>query len=121
MVGLTMPRPALARLLGKRVDAMVARGLGAEVRRLLDAGYDESLPAMKGIGYRHFALVIHGPQSEAEAVRLMKRDTVRYAKRQHTWLAREPELGWIDVSTAGGPEGAAEAIAKLIVLGGLAP
>jgi tRNA dimethylallyltransferase len=121
MVGLAMPRPALARLLGTRVDAMVARGLRAEVERLLGAGYDESLPAMKGIGYRHFAPVIRGALSEAEAVRLMKRDTVRYAKRQHTWFAREPELGWIDVSTAGGPEGAAEAIAKRIVLAGLAP
>ena len=121
MVGLTMPRPTLARALQRRVEAMVANGLQAEVQALLDAGYDENLSAMKGIGYRHFAWVIRGRLSEAEAIRLMKRDTVRYAKRQWTWFAREPGLEWIDLPAAGGPEGAAEAITKLMELGGLVP
>jgi tRNA dimethylallyltransferase len=95
---------------------MVAQGLRAEVQTLLDAGYGEALSLMKGIGYRHFAWVIRGRLSEAEAIRLMKRDTLLYAKRQGTWFAREPDLKWIDVLAAGGPEGAAEAIAKLIEL-----
>lgn len=119
MVGLTMPRQVLAKALHDRVDSMVARGLRAEVQSLLVAGYDERLSAMKGIGYRHFARVIQGRLSEGEAIRQMKRDTVLYAKRQWTWFAREPELRWIDVTAAGGPEGAAETIAKLIELGGL--
>lgn len=114
MVGLTMPRQSLARALERRVDAMVEGGLRAEVQALLDAGYDEGLPAMKGIGYRHFVAVIRGRLPEPVAVRLMKRDTVRYAKRQWTWFAREPDLRWIDVEGAGGPEGAAETIAKLL-------
>ncbi|MBI4561708.1 MAG: tRNA (adenosine(37)-N6)-dimethylallyltransferase MiaA [Candidatus Rokubacteria bacterium] len=119
MIGLTMPRQTLAPALQRRVEVMVARGLRAEVEGLLEAGYGESLPAMNGIGYRHFAWVIRGRLSEAEAIRLMKRDTLRYAKRQRTWFAREPELRWIDVPSAGGPDGAAEAIAKLTELGGL--
>lgn len=119
LVGLTLPRPTLAQTLRSRVDAMVAQGLGAEVQTLLDAGYDEALSSMNGIGYRHFAWVIRGRLSEAEAVRLMKRDTLLYAKRQWTWFAREPDLRWIDVLVAGGPEGTAEAIAKLIELEGL--
>ncbi len=121
MVGLTRPRPNLAQALDRRVDAMVARGLRDEVGRLLDRGYDESLSAMKGIGYRQFTRVVRGRLAEPEAVRLMKRDTRAYAKRQHTWFAREPELQWLDVLAAGGPEGAADAIAKLIALSGLAP
>lgn len=119
MVGLTMPRPTLAEALRERVEAMVARGLRAEVQMLLEAGYDESLSAMKGIGYRHFAWVIRGRLGEPAAIRLMKRDTTRYAKRQWTWFAREPELQWVDVQAAGGPEGAAEALAKRIELAGL--
>ena len=121
LVGLTMPRPSLAEALDRRVEGMVARGLGAEVQELLDRGYNESLSAMKGIGYRHFTWVIRGRLNEADAVRLMKRDTRAYAKRQYTWFAREPEIRWIDVQAAGGTEGTAEAIAKLIVLGRLAP
>jgi len=47
----------------------------------------------------------------SEALRLMQRDTVRYAKRQWTWFAREPEIAWIDVEKLGGAERVADEIA----------
>ena len=53
---------------------------------------------MPGIGYCEFARVVRGELDVAEAVRLMQRDTVRYAKRQHTWFAREPGIEWLDVT-----------------------
>ena len=49
----------------------------------------------------------------------MIRDTTRYAKRQMTWFAREPEIRWIDVDEAGGVEGAAEAVRKHLTQEGL--
>ncbi|MFQ5896714.1 MAG: tRNA (adenosine(37)-N6)-dimethylallyltransferase MiaA [Candidatus Methylomirabilia bacterium] len=119
MVGLTRPRAALATTLNFRVEAMVAQGLQDEVRGLLQAGYDESLSAMKGIGYRHFCWMLRGRISEAEAVRLMKRDTIRYAKRQWTWFKREPDLQWMDLKAPCDLERAAQAIAKLIERHGL--
>lgn len=119
MVGLCRPRPALNRRLAERARAMAARGMMEEVRRLLDAGYDEALPAMGGIGYRAFCAAVRGQMSPDEALRLMIRDTTRYAKRQMTWFARDPEVRWIDVETAGGVEGAAEAIVKQITQEGL--
>jgi len=111
MVGLRQPREALNRRIGDRVRGMVARGMMAEVRQLLAAGYDDTLPAMGGIGYRQFAAVLRGAISEADAVRLMIRDTTRYAKRQMTWFARDPEIRWLDVDAVGGPASAAAAIA----------
>lgn len=110
MVGLRQPREALARRIGARVRGMVARGMMSEVRQLLAAGYDDALPAMGGIGYRQFSAVLRGAMSEGEAMRLMIRDTVRYAKRQMTWFARDPEVRWLDVDTVGGPAGAATVI-----------
>jgi tRNA dimethylallyltransferase len=112
MVGLRQSREVLRARLAERAHAMVAQGLLAEVRRLLAAGYDESLPAMDGIGYRQFCGVARERLPIDEALRLMIRDTVRYAKRQMTWFARDPEIRWVDVDAAGGPEGAAEFIAK---------
>ena len=53
-----------------------------------------------------------------QALGLMQRDTVRYAKRQWTWFAREPRIEWIDVDSAGGIEGVAEAIALRLKRGG---
>jgi len=119
MVGLRQSREALRRRLAERARGMVARGMMEEVRRLLEVGYDESLPAMGGIGYRQFAAVVRGRLTGEDALRLMIRDTVRYAKRQMTWFARDPEIRWIDVDAAGGVDGAAESILKLITREGL--
>jgi len=110
--GLTMDRQALARRLESRAAAFVAAGLPGEVEHLLARGYDPSLPSLQSIGYREFAQVARGALAPAEALRLMQRDTVRYAKRQWTWFAREPDIEWIDVERTGGVEGAAEAIAS---------
>jgi len=112
MVGLSLPREVLAGRLAERARGMLARGMMEEVRRLLAAGHDEALPAMAGIGYRQLAAVSRGGMAAEEALRLMIRDTVRYAKRQMTWFARDPEIRWIDVDAAGGVEGTAEVIQK---------
>jgi tRNA dimethylallyltransferase len=117
-VGLTAERAALARRLRERAAAMVVAGLLDEVRGLLAAGWDPTLPAMQGIGYREFAAVVTGALSPGEALRRMQRDTVRYAKRQWTWFAREPEIQWLDIGLAGGPEGAAAIIAERARAGG---
>jgi tRNA dimethylallyltransferase len=109
-VGLALERAELARRLRARAAAMVAAALEDEVRALLARGFDPSLPAMGGIGYRELAAVIRGELDREEALRRMQRDTVRYAKRQWTWFAREPGLSWLDVALAGGPAGAAAVI-----------
>jgi tRNA dimethylallyltransferase len=111
-VGLTAERSALSVRLRTRAAAMVAAGLEAEVRDLLGRGYDPSVPALHGIGYREFVRVVQGTLGRDEALRLMHRDTVRYAKRQWTWFAREPELQWLDVDLAGGPAGVAALLAE---------
>jgi tRNA dimethylallyltransferase len=109
-VGLTMERAALRRRLAVRAAAMVAAGLADEVRGLLARGYDPTLPALQGIGYREFVQVVQGALAREEALRLMQRDTMRYAKRQWTWFAREPGVQWLDLALAGGPAGAAAII-----------
>jgi len=115
--GLTMDRAALARRLAARAAAFVDSGLRAEVERLLARGYDPSLPSLQSIGYREFVRVVRGGLDPAEALRLMQRDTVRYAKRQWTWFAREPGIEWLDVDRVGGVEGAADVIASALARG----
>ena len=112
--GLTLERSLLARRLEARAETMVAAGLLDEVRRLLARGYGAELSAMQGIGYRQFTEVAAGRLSEAEALRLMQRDTTRYAKRQVTWFAREPDVTWLDVEAAGGAEGVASRLEAML-------
>ena len=115
MFGLRRERVALNRALDERARSMLAGGMMEEVQRLLAAGHDETAPGMAGIGYRQWARVARGRLSPAEALRLMVRDTQRYAKRQMTWFAREPDIQWLDVDEVGGVEGAAECIHKRIL------
>ena len=101
-VGLTVHRSVLAERLRARAAAMVSAGLEDEVRGLLARGYDPRLRALSSIGYREFAAVVRGDLDRDEALRLMQRETVRYARRQLTWFAREPALAWIDVDAFDG-------------------
>jgi tRNA dimethylallyltransferase len=119
VVGLHQKAEALRGRVAERARAMLDRGMLEEVRGLLEKGYDASLPSMGGIGYRQLAAVLGGRLTREEALRLMIRDTARYAKRQMTWFARDPEIRWIDVDRAGGVEGAADAILKLVTREGL--
>lgn len=113
-VGLTLERGALFERLRVRARAMAQSGLVDEVRRLLARGCDESLPAMRGIGYRQFIPVVRGTLRYDEAVRLMERETIQYARRQWTWFTREPGIRWVDVEPAGGPEGVTERIEAMM-------
>ncbi|HEY3064374.1 MAG TPA: tRNA (adenosine(37)-N6)-dimethylallyltransferase MiaA [Methylomirabilota bacterium] len=115
-VGLTRPRAALFERLRTRAAAMVAAGLLDEVRGLLARGYSSALPALQGIGYREFARVAQGTLGAEEALSLMQRDTVRYAKRQATWFAREPQIEWLDAIDE---ETVAAAIEKKVTMRGL--
>lgn len=101
-LGLTTSRGALRARLRARAARMVDAGLEHEVRRLLAGGYDPGLRALSSIGYREFVRVVRGELDRPEALRLMQRDTVRYARRQWTWFAREPALSWIDVDAFAG-------------------
>jgi tRNA dimethylallyltransferase len=118
-VGLTMDRAALGRRLHTRAAAMVAAGLADEVSALLSRGYDPALPSMQGIGYREFVQVARGELTGDDALRLMQRDTVRYARRQWTWFNREPGIEWLDMKPEAGVEQAAAALEARLAHGGV--
>ena len=108
--GLTLPRAELYRRTEERVDQMLAAGLVEEVQGLLDQGYGEDLVAMKGLGYAQIARYLREACGLDEAVRLLKRNTRRFAKRQLTWFRADPHIEWLDVSEASGQAGAAKII-----------
>ena len=96
MIGLTMDRASLYKRIEKRVDNMVEQGLEEEVRKLISR-YENSVPLMKGLGYKQFAGYFNGLYSREEAVSMLKRDTKRYAKRQFTWFNRDVRMKWFSV------------------------
>ena len=79
----------------RRVDAMVEQGLPEEVRQLLSSGLPRDATALQAIGYKQVRAVADGTATEAEAVEEIKLRSRQYAKRQLTWLRRNPAIHWI--------------------------
>lgn len=92
---LGIERDVLYERINRRVDIMLEQGLEDEVRGLLERGYSRALKPMQSIGYRHMTDLIDGRMTDDEAVRTMKRDTRRYAKRQFTWFRKDSEMVWV--------------------------
>lgn len=95
-IGLDLPRDLLYARIDARVDAMLAAGLVGEVRGLLDAGYDPSLPALSGIGYRQVVEYLNGGTTLKSMCERIKQATHRYARHQMTWLRRDEAIVWLD-------------------------
>jgi tRNA dimethylallyltransferase len=93
-IGLTLPRALLYDRIAARVERMLAAGWVDEVRLLLAAGHDPSLPAFQAIGYRELAAHVAGECTLEEATERIIRATRRYAKRQITWFRRQPDVEW---------------------------
>ncbi len=95
---LTDDREKLYARIDARVDTMMERGLLAEVKALQDMGCKRDMTAMQGLGYKELFAYLAGECSLEEAVRIIKRDTRHFAKRQLTWFKRERDVTWIDKS-----------------------
>ena len=91
-IGLTLPREVLYERIDQRVEIMLSEGFVDEVRGLLTDGYGAELKSMQSLGYRHMVNYLQGRLDWSEAVRTMKRDHRRYAKRQLTWFEANPDV-----------------------------
>lgn len=79
----------------RRVDQMMADGLEEEVRALLQSGVPRRCTAMQAIGYKEMVPVVSGSMAAADAAAQIKLRSRQYAKRQLTWLRRNPAIHWI--------------------------
>ena len=88
-------REDLRQRIDRRVDDMVRQGLLQEVQDLLDSGLPRDATALQAIGYKQFLAVADGAATTDQAVEEVKLRSRQYAKRQLTWLRRNPAIHWI--------------------------
>ena len=93
---LNEPRELLYQKIEQRVDQMMEEGLAAEVETLYKEGYTRGMTSMQGLGYKELLSWLEGEIYLEEAVRILKRDTRHFAKRQLTWFRREKDVIWIE-------------------------
>ncbi len=94
---LTADRAALYARIDRRVERMMEQGLADEVRRLAAMGCNRQMVSMQGLGYKEILAYLEGEYSLEEAIRIIKRDTRHFAKRQITWFKRERDVRWLNL------------------------
>jgi len=92
-IGLDWDREILYERINKRVEMMIDEGLEEEAR---DLHALQHLTALQTVGYQEWFDFFDGKIDREEAIRLIKRNSRRYAKRQLTWFRKVEEMKWFD-------------------------
>ncbi|MGC1240949.1 MAG: tRNA (adenosine(37)-N6)-dimethylallyltransferase MiaA [Chryseosolibacter sp.] len=92
-IGLDLPREELYARIDERMDQMIADGLFEEAHRLYPF---RNFNALQTVGYQEIFGFIENAYDLEECVRLLKRNSRRYAKRQLTWFRKDPEFTWFN-------------------------
>jgi tRNA dimethylallyltransferase len=96
-LGLDLDPAALDERVQRRVDAMWAAGLVAEVRALTSRGLREGRTASRALGYHQVLRHLDDGAYPQEQARV---DTVsatrRFVRRQRSWFRRDPRIHWLD-------------------------
>jgi len=106
---LSPDRDALYSCIEARFDSMLAAGALDEVAALAGRRLDPALPVMRAHGVPHLIAYLEGRLTLAEATRLSKLDTRRYAKRQFTFARHQLKgFAWVK------PEAALDAASRAL-------
>lgn len=90
-IGLEVERAKLYERIDARMDAMIQNGLFEEAERVYP--YRDK-QALQTVGYQEIFGFLEGQYDSEEAIRLLKRNSRRYAKRQLTWFKRDEQVKW---------------------------
>ena len=107
-------RSELYRRIDLRVSVMLEMGLIQEIQDLLASGIPEKCTAMQAIGYKEFVAALKGECTIDEAADQVRMFSRRYAKRQLTWLRRNPKIHWLIRETGQSSEEILTAARQLI-------
>jgi len=90
-IGLNRPRTELYERIDLRMDQMIGEGLFEEAEKLFKY---RNHNALQTVGYKEIFDYIDGLYDKDEAIRLLKRNSRRYAKRQLTWFNKDESTKW---------------------------
>ena len=90
-IGLELPREELYKRIDDRMDKMIEQGLFEEASGLYQ---HRDRQALQTVGYQEIFDLMEGKFDKEEAIRLLKRNSRRYAKRQLTWFKRDLGIHW---------------------------
>lgn len=98
MIGITPPdKDILKKRITKRVEKRIQNGAMKEVEKLLTIGYKKSDPGLNTIGYAQIMKYLDKTISEEAMIREWVTKELQYAKRQYTFMKKDPDIEWIEI------------------------
>jgi tRNA dimethylallyltransferase len=94
---LEIPREQLFDRINRRVDAMMAAGFEQEARRVYP---QRALNSLNTVGFKEMFAWFDGVMDRETAIARMAKNTRVYAKKQLTWLRRDPSVVWLNPAEA---------------------
>jgi len=91
-IALDIPREQLYQRINQRVDKMIETGLIDEAQKFFKF---KDLVALKTVGYKELFNYFEGKISQEEAIKLIKSNTRKYARKQLTWFRRDKDFYWV--------------------------
>lgn len=92
-IGLTADREIMYDRINRRVDIMIKKGLIEEAKKLHP---HKNLNALQTVGYRELFEYFEGNFTKEFAIKEIKKNSRRFAKRQGTWFRKDPNILWFD-------------------------
>jgi len=92
-MGISLDRKVLYQQIDSRMEQMIKKGLFEEVKSLIP---HQHLNALQTLGYTEIFGYYEDKYDREETIRLLKRNSRRYAKRQLTWFQKDLEINWLD-------------------------
>ncbi len=96
VIGLETNREVLYERINSRVDQMLSNGLVEEINSLKEY-YPNSRILNSGIGYKEFYDYLYNNGSLEEAIKNIKLNSRRFAKRQFTFFRNQFDTKWFNV------------------------
>ena len=94
-IGLNLNREELYERINSRMDKMIENGLFEEARQLYPF---KNHNALQTVGYKEIFDYFDGKYGKEEAIRLLKQNSRRYAKRQLTWFMKDKTIQWFNAT-----------------------
>ena len=95
LIGLLRDRKELYKRIDERIECMFRAGFLEEVQTILDSGFERKLPSLSAIGYKEAIALLHNEIDQEEAIRLIKRRTRQFVRRQANWFKEsDPKIKW---------------------------
>ena len=96
-VAIDLPRDVLFDRINRRVDQMVQRGMIDEARAVIPL---RNLNSLHTVGFKELFAAFDGTMPHPMAIERIKKNTRVYAKKQLTWLKRDPDIRFLPASSA---------------------